>query len=731
MPSRFAEPAPAYTQSEEFNDIQCPPSTTAHSILTAPSPTMSTLPLSPTRRQIDSPSTPVEGVSAPLLAPGSSNSSGQTSPDLGTSPLSCATPSSLPFRAAPPRYSPAAYVPRHGFAGARESSSGYASSVPSSIRTTPQSVRPQAAFLLPPETDSFVSFRTSGTSDFNDLDRYIGTAPSGHTPSPRLSDAYSLDADPTRWGTVNDSTESDDELHNPDPRRDRTYDRDRSFNARGVINGGCLVLVILGLITLLGGYPIFAYYFRTPQSTLGAYNLGGLNASGQVPEMLGHRGLIDPATPSSAYTRTSSVDGQSYDLVFSDEFNVEGRSFYPGDDPYWEAVDLHYWATGNLEWYDPSQVTTEGGSLKITLARKREHDLDYAGGMVSTWNKFCFTGGYLEANVSLPGSSRTFGLWPAFWAMGNLGRAGYGASLEGLWPYTYDSCDVGTLPNQTDPFTNLPEAAHVGGPKKTKGELSYLQGQRLSACTCASESDGTDGQQMVHPGPRRSDRSFVGRGAPEIDVFEALVNQGTLTGEVSQSCQWAPFNADLKWDNSSTNLIIADPTRSTFNTWPGNEFQQTSSVLSNTNQDCYTQGAGCFTTYGFEYAPGKDGYIEWVNDAKPAWQIRAAGMGPDSRTMVGARPVPEEPLYILANLGISYGFGGIDFENLVFPVYMLIDYVRVYQPSNKRNIGCDPPSFPTANYINTYIEAYTNPNLTTWVDDYKQRIPKNKLVDAC
>ncbi|KAG8681013.1 hypothetical protein FRC09_017817, partial [Ceratobasidium sp. 395] len=391
---------------------------------------MSTLPLSPTRRQIDSPSTPVEGVSAPLLAPGSSNSSGQTSPDLSTapltmSPLSCA-PSSLPFRAAPPRYSPAGYIPRHGFAGARESSSGYASSVPSSIRTTPQSVRPQAAFLLPPETDSFVSFRTSGTSDFNDLDRYIGTAPSGHTPSPRLSEAYSLDADPTRWGTINDSTESDDDLHNPDPRRDRTYDQHRSFNARGVINGGCLVLVILGLITLL-----------TPQSTLGAYNLGGLNASGQVPEMLGHRGLIDPSTPSSAYTRKSSVDGQSYDLVFSDEFNVEGRSFYPGDDPYWEAVDLHYWATGNLEWYDPSQVTTEGGSLKITLARKREHDLDYAGGMVSTWNKFCFTGGYLEANVSLPGSSRTFGLWPAFWAMGNLGRAGYGASLEGLWPYTY------------------------------------------------------------------------------------------------------------------------------------------------------------------------------------------------------------------------------------------------------------------------------------------------------
>ena len=32
---------------------------------------------------------------------------------------------------------------------------------------------------------------------------------------------------------------------------------------------------------------------------------------------------------------------------------------------------------------------------------------------------------------------------------GNLGRAGYGASNDGVWPYSYNECDVGTLPNQT------------------------------------------------------------------------------------------------------------------------------------------------------------------------------------------------------------------------------------------------------------------------------------------
>ena len=43
------------------------------------------------------------------------------------------------------------------------------------------------------------------------------------------------------------------------------------------------------------------------------------------------------------YTKKSFYDGEELELVFSDEFEQEGRSFYPGDDPYWEAVDLHYW----------------------------------------------------------------------------------------------------------------------------------------------------------------------------------------------------------------------------------------------------------------------------------------------------------------------------------------------------------------------------------------------------
>ena len=58
---------------------------------------------------------------------------------------------------------------------------------------------------------------------------------------------------------------------------------------------------------------------------------------------MGNFGLIDLDTPKEVYTKSGYTDGSEYVLVFSDEFNTDGRTFYPGDDPYWEAADLHYW----------------------------------------------------------------------------------------------------------------------------------------------------------------------------------------------------------------------------------------------------------------------------------------------------------------------------------------------------------------------------------------------------
>jgi beta-glucanase (GH16 family) len=77
--------------------------------------------------------------------------------------------------------------------------------------------------------------------------------------------------------------------------------------------------------------------------------------------------------------------------------------------------------TGNLEWYDPNAITTNNGYLEITFSANPEHDLNYTGGLMSSWNKFCFTGGLIEASVLLPGTYNVAGFWPAIWTMGNLG----------------------------------------------------------------------------------------------------------------------------------------------------------------------------------------------------------------------------------------------------------------------------------------------------------------------
>lgn len=67
----------------------------------------------------------------------------------------------------------------------------------------------------------------------------------------------------------------------------------------------------------------------------------------------------------------------------------------------------------------------------ITMSEQRVHDLNFKSGqpspvielcprgmltlplgMVTSWNKLCFTTGYIEVSISLPGAPKVPGLWP-------------------------------------------------------------------------------------------------------------------------------------------------------------------------------------------------------------------------------------------------------------------------------------------------------------------------------
>lgn len=105
------------------------------------------------------------------------------------------------------------------------------------------------------------------------------------------------------------------------------------------------------------------------------------------------RRAIDPDTPKAAYSKKGQ-NGKEYWLVFSDEFNTDGRTFKEGDDPFWTAADMHYKATKNLEYLNPGQVTTQGGYLTITLDKvadpAKNHGFKYSGGMLTSWNQYVY-----------------------------------------------------------------------------------------------------------------------------------------------------------------------------------------------------------------------------------------------------------------------------------------------------------------------------------------------------
>ncbi|KAI4102444.1 MAG: hypothetical protein L6R37_004383 [Teloschistes peruensis] len=503
-----------------------------------------------------------------------------------------------------------------------------------------------------------------------------------------------------------EDVEKDDWLHNPDPNEKDSRECD-IFTKRGFVNVGGLALITAGILVLFIGYPILTFVQSVaPPEDPCKTNPDCITAAGKVPLLKNVRkGLIDPDTPKTAMTK-QAADGTTLNLVYSDEFNTPGRTFYPGDDPFWTAVDLWYGVTQDLEWYDPDAVTTRNGVLELRFDEFNNHGLNYRSGMLQSWNQLCFTGGILEASISLPGNGETVGFWPGFWAMGNLGRPGYAATTDGMWPYSYndDKCDAGITANQS----------------QTDG-LSYLPGMRLPSCTC----DGED-----HPSPGKS------RSAPEIDVIEASVAtlgpQGStaMNGVVSQSCQIAPFDI---WYQPNTDFIeVYDPTVTLLNSYQGGVFQQALSGLTNVNNAWY-DGKG-YQKYNFYYTPGKTGNIVWSVADKPVWKLDARALGPNGN--VGQRTIPTEPMSIVMNFGMAAGFSALNLTGLttLMPATMRFDYVRIYQDPDSKSVTCDPPGYPTTEYISSHMKAYSNPNVTHWetapgAAGYKW--PKNSLVNGC
>ncbi|CBQ70858.1 related to KRE6-glucan synthase subunit [Sporisorium reilianum SRZ2] len=511
---------------------------------------------------------------------------------------------------------------------------------------------------------------------------------------------------------LTDDDDDDDYLYT-----DKGLDRHSGpcISMRGMLNVLTLILLAFGLLALFLGYPLVVVLSKV-------FDTIDVNPSSpQRLTNLTQRGLIDPDTPQSAMKRTSPVDGTGWHLVFSDEFEEEGRSFWPGDDPYWEAVDLWYWGTGDYEWYSPEAVNTTGGALVIAVEERETNNKNFRSGMVQSWNKVCFQGAYYEISARLPGSPTAPGLWPGLWTQGNLGRPGYGATNEGMWPYSYQGCDTGALPNQTYiNGTGPPNALRANGlfSASYNNELSWLPGMRFTSCNCP----GTE-----HPGPNRG----VARSAPELDILEAKIDVGRGRGETSQSLQMAPFDVDYYYGNSTArgDIRIWDA-NTRLNDYKGGAIQEAVSALSAVPPIAYeTTPNGRYVTFGVEYAPdwNADGnaYVTWYMDGRPTWTLYGQAIGPVPELDISQRIVPTEPMFMILNVAISESFQVPDFDLLQFPAHMAIDYVRVYQRDGQPDrVGCDPADHPTFDYISNNLDIYMDRNRTVYP---KSKIPRNRL----
>lgn len=211
-----------------------------------------------------------------------------------------------------------------------------------------------------------------------------------------------------------------------------------------------------------------------------------------------------------------------------------------------------------------------------------------------------------------------------------------------------------------------------------------------------------------------------------------------LIGAVSQSAQYAPYDADYVIRNSTPYVTVYDSDRTLLNEcvplslslpppcrlalddeltplacrYTGAVYQQAASAITATDVDAYQDAEGTFSAYGFEYWPstGSDGFITWYSGGEPAWTLTSEAVGPNAESEVGQRTIATEPMSIVLNLGISDGFQTINFKELKFPGVMKVDYVRVYQREDAVNIGCDPKDYPTADYIAKCVSSPSPPS---------------------
>lgn len=181
-------------------------------------------------------------------------------------------------------------------------------------------------------------------------------------------------------------------------------------------------------------------------------------------------------------------------------------------------------------------------------------------------------------------------------------------------------------------------------------------------------------------------------------------------------------NNATKCDNTLSESVMESYT--------GESFEYQMDAVS-TNWPIHLQAYTGFVLYQLEWVPGDSGYVRWMIEGHVIFEIPASAFTDPPEDSSESNPkkiMIEEPSYFIFNVALSSTWGvyppnagetcmgddgsaSSETEDICnsFPMYMRIDYIRVYQDVSDSSImgfGCDPETHPTATWISDNIEDY-------------------------
>lgn len=352
--------------------------------------------------------------------------------------------------------------------------------------------------------------------------------------------------------------------------------------------------------------------------------------------------------------------------------------------------------------------------------------------------------------------------------MGNLARPNYLDSTNGIWPYSYDTC------GDSEEAVNASQAQRISNCKNGKGrgstEIDIIEAQPGDYVLeypsvefrngvnkpCSLGRPLMSSSLQVAPGISRKTRPFIPDFPKAGEWYPDMYPMG------------GPAYGDLGDDEEDIEVEVE---RGSSDTCPSLLNNYWYGQLVNDDPEIWQDGLSVNwqadpsfyqkqTILKTEWQSGKeDGYVRWYWDEKLVYEVTSDTLKAKPGPADAVPLIPLEPMYLIVNTDVSpkWGWNGcnprdpcmaaagicsVDYQLTCLdcadpkclqcpeqtawlvtfcdtvspnnPATFEIDYIRVYQDTQDpaHTLSCDPPEFPTNDFIQENWKDYT---FNSWI----------------